>query len=90
VHAHALAEACRAHHARLAQAALQFPLRHAAVERVIAGMGTIADVRADADAMRAPLPAALWERLDELNLIAARTIAPRSGRRSLLAPLPMD
>lgn len=90
VHAHALAEACRAHHARLAQAALQFPLRHAAVERVIAGMGTIADVRADADAMRAPLPEALWERLDELNLIAARTIAPRSGRRSLLSPLPVD
>lgn len=90
MHAHALAEACHRHRARLLQAAIQFPLRHAAVERVVAGMGTLADVRVDADAMRAPLPEALWERLDEVNLHAARTIGSRSARRPLVAPLPMD
>lgn len=86
----AFAEACNGHGAALPQAALQFALRHPAVERVVAGMGKVTDVRADAQAMREPVPEELWERLDELTLLAAQTIGPRSPRRFRREPLPVD
>ncbi len=88
--ASALASACRLRGVELPQAALQFPLRHPAVARVVAGMGSVAEVRADAHALRTPLPDRLWEELDALTLEAARTIVPRSARRSELTPLPVD
>ncbi|MFN3858630.1 MAG: aldo/keto reductase [Caulobacter sp.] len=67
-----LAEVCASHGIPLAQAALQFPLRHPAVVGVLAGARTPAEVQRNVSAMEAPCPAALWEELQ------ARGLIPRS------------
>lgn len=65
----ALAEVCARHGVPLAQAALQFPLRHPAVVGVLAGARTPGEVQRNVDAVEAPCPPALWEELQALGLI---------------------
>lgn len=54
---------CAAHDVRLADAAVQFPLRHGA-DAVVVGARTPTEVHAFVDGLDAALPAALWDALD--------------------------
>jgi D-threo-aldose 1-dehydrogenase len=47
----------------LKAAALQFPLQHPAVVSVLAGMGSMAEVRENVIAAAFPVPGALWNSL---------------------------
>ncbi|WP_367133017.1 aldo/keto reductase [Saccharothrix sp. HUAS TT1] len=58
-----IAAVCARHGVTLPQAAVRFPLRHPAVESVLLGVRTAEEVRADAAAVSAPVPDALWEEL---------------------------
>lgn len=62
----ALARVCREHGVPLPQAALQFPSRHPAVRRVVAGMRSPAEVRRNLALLAAPTPSALWPALDQV------------------------
>ena len=58
-----LAAICARHGVTLPEAALQFPLREAAVRCVVAGGATAEQVRENARRMRARLPERLWDEL---------------------------
>lgn len=60
---------CAAHDVPLAAAALQFPLGHAVVTTVVAGMATPEEVRANVELMRLPIPTALWDALKQEGLL---------------------
>jgi D-threo-aldose 1-dehydrogenase len=62
----ALADLCERHGATLPQAAIQFPLRHPAVDAVVVGMRSAAEVEADLSLLGAPVPEELWEEIDVL------------------------
>jgi D-threo-aldose 1-dehydrogenase len=62
----ALADLCERHGVTLPQAAIQFPLRHPAVDAVVVGMRSSAEVTADVALFEAPIPEALWEEIDAL------------------------
>jgi D-threo-aldose 1-dehydrogenase len=64
-----LAADCDAAGMILPQAALQFPLQHAAVPTVVVGMRSAAQVQADLDWVRSPLPTSLWTRLAGLDAL---------------------
>lgn len=51
---------CDTHGVGLVAAALQFPLRHPAVERVVAGMRSRAEVEANVAALGSPIPEEFW------------------------------
>lgn len=70
----ALAAACERHAASLPHAAIGFPLRHAAVASVVAGIRTAAEARADALWATTRLPGQLWECLD--GIVAGREEGP--------------
>jgi D-threo-aldose 1-dehydrogenase len=53
----------------LPQAALRFPLRHPAVASVVIGARSAVEMRANAEAFRAPVPEALWDRLCAAGLL---------------------
>jgi D-threo-aldose 1-dehydrogenase len=72
-----LEKVCAAHKVRLAEAALQFPLGHPAVLSVVPGAQAAHEVIRNAEAMRAPLPAALWDDLRADGLV--RESAPVPG-----------
>ena len=65
--AQAIAALCARYGVDVPQAALQFPLRHDAVVGVVAGMRSADEVRADIGWFETPVPAALWEELDNLT-----------------------
>ncbi|MFD1717245.1 aldo/keto reductase [Georgenia deserti] len=58
--------ACAAHDLPLRAAALQFPVRHPAVDAVVLGAGSEATVRDSVAWLRAPVPDELWAELDAL------------------------
>ena len=60
---------CRAHGVRLAEAALQFPLRHPAVVSVIPGGQGIDEMKANVAAVQANVPADLWKELKSEGLM---------------------
>jgi D-threo-aldose 1-dehydrogenase len=62
----AIANFCERHGATLPQAAIQFPLRHPAVSRVVVGMRSPAEVESDLGLIAEPVPEALWEEIDAL------------------------
>jgi D-threo-aldose 1-dehydrogenase len=64
-----LAAGCDAAGTSLPQAALQFPLQHAAVPTVVVGMRSAAQARANLDWAGSPLPASLWTRLAKLDAL---------------------
>lgn len=63
----ALAAICENYGTTLPYAAIQFPLRHAAVGSVVAGMRTEAQARTDAEWMSAELPEELWDELERFD-----------------------
>ena len=60
---------CRAHGVRLAEAALQFPLRHPVVVSVIPGGQGIDEMKANVAAVQANVPADLWKELKSEGLM---------------------
>jgi D-threo-aldose 1-dehydrogenase len=68
---------CKRHRVPLATAALQFPLGHPLVASVIPGAITGAQVKQNVEAMRFPIPAALWEELKHEKLIRADAPVPK-------------
>ena len=67
---------CASHGVRLADAALQFPLRHPAVISVIPGGQTAAEVDRNAAGFAAPIPPQLWSDLDEEGGLAEAAPQP--------------
>jgi D-threo-aldose 1-dehydrogenase len=63
----ALARVCEGHGVPLAAAAIQFPLRHAAVESVVVGARSAAEIREDARLIDLPVAPALWDELAEVR-----------------------
>jgi D-threo-aldose 1-dehydrogenase len=59
-----LAESCARWGVSLKAAALQFPLRHTAVESILVGCRTPAEVEEDLALLDAPIPDGLWAELD--------------------------
>ena len=60
----ALATMCAAYDVPVAAAALQFPLRHPAVESVIVGARSAAEIEEDVRLLDVPVPDALWSEID--------------------------
>jgi D-threo-aldose 1-dehydrogenase len=67
---------CRAHGVGLAEAALQFVLAHPAVKTVIPGANSAEQVRANAQLLRARIPAAFWSDLKSAGLVRADAPTP--------------
>jgi D-threo-aldose 1-dehydrogenase len=67
---------CARHEVPLPSVALQFPLAHPAVVSVIPGARSAAEVEANVQHLRAPIPAALWDELRETGLIDPRAPVP--------------
>jgi D-threo-aldose 1-dehydrogenase len=65
-----LAAVCRDFDVELPAAALQFPLRHAAVCTVVAGAARPEHVRQNADRIRAKIPEEFWAHLAAVGLVA--------------------
>lgn len=66
---HAIADVCERHRTTLPAAAVAYPLRHAAVASVVAGMRGAAQVDSTIDRYADAPPEALWEELAVLGLI---------------------
>lgn len=64
-----IADVCERHGVELPAAALQFPLREAAVCSVVVGAATPDQVRENARRMQAAIPEALWEELAGEQLV---------------------
>jgi D-threo-aldose 1-dehydrogenase len=62
---------CRAHKVRMADAALQFPLRHPCVVSVIPGGQGVDEMAANIDSAGAEIPAELWADLKSNGLLRA-------------------
>ena len=56
-----LAAVCARYDVPLAAAAIQFPLRHPAVTRILVGARSPAEVEANLELLELPIPAELWE-----------------------------
>jgi D-threo-aldose 1-dehydrogenase len=67
---------CRRHDVTLAAAALQFPLAHAAVASVVAGARSRAEVEANVELVRRPIPSAFWHELKAEGLLPAAAPVP--------------
>jgi len=59
-----LQERCRSAGVALTAAALQFPLRHPAVDAIVVGARSAAEVRANWEALQCPIPESLWSDLE--------------------------
>jgi D-threo-aldose 1-dehydrogenase len=66
---------CARHAVPLAAAALQFPLRHAAVASVVTGAVSPTEIEANVALMAQPIPDAFWAELVEEGLVAANEAA---------------
>ena len=67
---------CEAEGVDVGAAALQFPLAHAAVVSVIAGMRSPAEVSSALARTQAPIPASLWRKLREAGLLTVGAPTP--------------
>nr|WP_307865641.1 aldo/keto reductase [Streptomyces montanisoli] len=74
--ARAIAEVCAGHGVPLPVAALAFVRAHPAVRTVLAGMRSAAEVRQNAGALTAEVPAALWEDLRAAGLLPEAAVLP--------------
>lgn len=61
-----MAGACEGHGVPLRAAALQFPVRHAAIGSVVVGPGRVESVHDTFDQLDVPIPESLWDELDTL------------------------
>ncbi len=75
----ALRAVCSAFGVPLAAAALQFPLAHPAVVRVIPGARSVAEVEANLAMMAVPIPAALWADMKAKGLLRPDAPVPGDG-----------
>jgi D-threo-aldose 1-dehydrogenase len=66
----ALREVCARHGVALPAAALQYPLRHPAVDQVVVGTARAAAIRENIAHMNAPIPDAFWREVAERGLAA--------------------
>ena len=64
--ARAMRAACERHGVRLAAAAIQFALNHPAVDSVVVGARSAAELHADVDDAQVTIPGALWDELEGL------------------------
>ncbi|MFG3531072.1 aldo/keto reductase [Streptomyces sp. NPDC047917] len=60
---------CESYEVPLPAAAIQFPLLHDAVDSVVLGCRSAAEVTANAEAARFPIPGELWQRLAEAGFV---------------------
>lgn len=74
--ARAIYEVCAAEGVDVGAAALQFPLAHSAVVSVIAGMRSPAEVSSAVARSRASIPASLWRKLREADLLTVGAPTP--------------
>jgi len=65
-----------AHGLPLAAAAIQFVLAHPAVSAAVLGATSLAEVQANFEAYRHPIPAAFWADLRSAGVLASRTLNP--------------
>ncbi|MCX4850280.1 aldo/keto reductase [Streptomyces sp. NBC_00893] len=65
---------CEAYEVPLPAAAIQFPLLHAAVNSVVLGCRSAAEVTANAAAARFSIPDELWQRLAEAGFVPERLL----------------
>lgn len=72
-------QVCDEYGVALAAAALQFPLAHPVVKRVIPGLASADQVRATMELVDSPIPAAFWAELRSQNLILDEAPVP-AGR----------
>ena len=68
---------CVTHKVRLAEAALSFPLGHPAVVSVIPGGQSSHEVIRNAETLRTPIPAALWDELKADGLLREDAPTPK-------------
>ncbi|MCT9930353.1 aldo/keto reductase [Planotetraspora sp. A-T 1434] len=68
-----IAALCDRYGVPIAAAAMRFPLRHPAVRSILLGAHEPAQVRANLEAFRHPIPEELWAELDALDVEAAAT-----------------
>jgi D-threo-aldose 1-dehydrogenase len=71
-----LEQVCQRHGVPLLAAALQFPLGHPAVESILFGARSPAEVELNCAALATSLPAALWDELKETGLLPTGTPVP--------------
>ncbi|QNK03928.1 aldo/keto reductase [Dyella telluris] len=69
-------EVCGRTHAQVGAAALQFPLAHPAVAKVVCGLRSTAEVDSAIARMRAPIPSATWTALVAEGLLDPRVPTP--------------
>ncbi|WP_443751224.1 aldo/keto reductase [Asticcacaulis solisilvae] len=74
----ALKTVCEAHGVSIPAAALQFPLAHPAVTRVVAGMASPAEVAANASLFATVIPPELWDDLKSQGLLRADAVVPEA------------
>ncbi|MEU3481822.1 aldo/keto reductase [Streptomyces sp. NPDC033753] len=70
---------CERHGVPLRAAALRFPFGHPAVASVLVGARNAAEVQDAAAILQRPVPAALWEELKALGLLAQGVPTPEGG-----------
>lgn len=70
---------CEAYEVPLPAAAIQFPLLHPAVNSVVLGCRSAAEVTANAAAARFPVPDELWQRLAEADFVPERLLEGGAG-----------
>jgi D-threo-aldose 1-dehydrogenase len=70
---------CGRHEVPLAAAALQFPLAHAGVASVVAGMRSRAEVQANVQLARWPIPSSFWAELKADGLLPLTAPVPQGG-----------
>lgn len=80
----ALERECASFGVSLKAAALQFVVAHPLVVSVIPGAGSASEVTDNRAALQVPIPALLWQRLKELELLDAGAVTP-SGNTELIS-----
>ncbi|WP_165555462.1 aldo/keto reductase [Kribbella pittospori] len=70
IRARRISAVCERYGVSLPQAALAFPVRHAAVASVLIAAASPAEIRADAALVRQPVPATLWRDPELLRLVS--------------------
>jgi len=67
---------CSRHSVPLKAAAIQFPLGHPAVNSVLIGCRSAAEVEENVHMFETPIPAQLWEELKTERLLPAEALVP--------------
>jgi D-threo-aldose 1-dehydrogenase len=78
----AIQNICSDHDVPLATAAIHFPLGHPAVESVVLGCRTSAEVRQNAAARATTIPDSLWAALKDNGLLPERMPTPQTDQQS--------